>query len=141
VLNDNADMVSVCEARGLGGINKGPLAMGLLSGKYQNGLTVGAGDIRSKAPDWLRYFSNGAAVPEWAARVDAVRDVLTSGGRTMSQGALAWLWARSPNLVPIPGIRTVAQATENAGALSAGPLSPAEFGQIQSILGADASRS
>ena len=57
------------------------------------------------------------------------------------QGALGWLLARSPRTVPIPGLRTVAQADENAGALSAGPLSPAEFGQVRSILGADASMS
>jgi aryl-alcohol dehydrogenase-like predicted oxidoreductase len=68
--------------------------------------------------------------------VESVREVLTSGGRSMSQGALAWLWARSPKLVPIPGIRTVAQATENAGALGFGPLSPAEFASVQSILAA-----
>ncbi len=37
----------------------------------------------------------------------AVSDVLTSGGRTLAQGALAWLWARSPRTVPIPGFRSV----------------------------------
>jgi hypothetical protein len=35
----------------------------------------------------------------------------------------------------------VAQATENAGALSFGPLSSTEFAQISAILGADASMS
>jgi aryl-alcohol dehydrogenase-like predicted oxidoreductase len=67
-------------------------------------------------------------------RIQAIRDVLTSGGRTMAQGALAWLWARSPQMVPIPGIRTVSQAAENAGALAFGPMSDAEFAQIESIL-------
>ncbi|WP_020519024.1 aldo/keto reductase [Catelliglobosispora koreensis] len=134
VLNENAEMVTLCETDDLGGINKGPLAMGLLSGKYQTGLAVGQHDIRGKAPEWLRYFDNGVAVPEWAAKVDAVRDILTSSGRTMSQGALAWLWARSPKLIPIPGIRTVSQAAENAGALSYGPLTEQEFAQVQSIL-------
>jgi aryl-alcohol dehydrogenase-like predicted oxidoreductase len=134
VLRDNAAMVALCETANLGGINRGPLAMGLLSGKYQAGASVGADDIRGMAPAWLTYFDNGVAAPDWARRVDAIRDVLTSGGRTMSQGALAWLWARSPQMVPIPGIRTVAQAAENAGALAFGPLSDAEFGQIEAIL-------
>src|SRR5690242_7560142 len=134
VLRDNAAMVRLCETANLGGINRGPLAMGLLSGKYQTGASVGADDIRGVAPEWLTYFDNGVAAPEWARRVDAIRDVLTSNGRTMSQGALAWLWARSPRMVPIPGIRTVAQATENAGALAFGPMSNAEFMEIESIL-------
>jgi len=141
VLNDNPEMVRVCEDRNLGGVIRGPLAMGLLSGKYQDGLAVGADDVRGRAPEWLRYFTDGVATPEWKARVDAVRDVLTSGGRTMSQGALGWLWARSPRLVPIPGTRTVAQAVENAGALSFGPLPAAEFAQVQALLRGDAALS
>jgi len=50
--------------------------------------------------------------------VRAIRRALDlgGGGRTLAQGALAWLWARSPRTVPIPGFRTVAQAEENAGA-------------------------
>jgi aryl-alcohol dehydrogenase-like predicted oxidoreductase len=134
VLRDNAAMVALCGTADLGGIARGPLAMGLLSGKYQTGTAVGVDDIRGRAPEWLTYFDNGVAHPDWARRVDAIRDVLTSGGRTMSQGALAWLWARSPQLVPIPGIRTVSQAVENAGALAFGPLSDTEFGQLESIL-------
>ncbi|MFD0331555.1 aldo/keto reductase [Streptacidiphilus monticola] len=56
--------------------------------------------------------------------MDAVRDVLTSGGRTLAQGALAWLLARSPAGIPIPGCRTVAQVEENLGVLASGPLTP-----------------
>ncbi|GIG63332.1 aldo/keto reductase [Longispora fulva] len=134
VLRDNAAMVALCKSADLGGINRGPLAMGLLSGKYHTGAAIGADDVRGRTPDWLTYFDDGVANPEWARRVDAIRDILTSGGRTMPQGALAWLWARSPNMIPIPGIRTVAQAAENAGALAFGPMSTAEFGQIESLL-------
>ncbi|MEV6522378.1 aldo/keto reductase [Longispora sp. NPDC051575] len=140
VLRDNAAMVALCEAADLGGVNRGPLAMGLLSGKYQAGAAVGADDIRGRAPEWLTYFADGVAAPDWARRVDAIRDLLTSGGRTMSQGALAWLWARSPRLIPIPGIRTVAQATENAGALAHGPMGGAEFAQIEALLRPDDGR-
>ena len=73
--------------------------------------------------------------PEWLARVDAVREVLTSDGRTLVQGALGWLWARSPRTVPIPGCRTVAQVEENAGALERGPLTAEQVAQIASLLG------
>jgi aryl-alcohol dehydrogenase-like predicted oxidoreductase len=42
--------------------------------------------------------------------IEAVRDVLTTEGRTVVQGALAWLWARSERLLPTPGFRTMEQA-------------------------------
>ena len=60
---------------------------------------------------------------------------MTSNGRTMVQGAIAWLWGRSETTIPIPGIKTAAQADENAGAMQFGPLTPAQMAEIDSILG------
>ncbi len=135
VLQDRPAMFAVCESLGLASINRGPLAMGLLSGKYHDGRTLPANDVRSQPLPWMTYFQNAAGSPEWLARVDSVRDVLTSGGRTLAQGALAWLWARSPAAIPIPGFRTVEQVEENAGALALGPLSANEFAQVQQLMG------
>jgi aryl-alcohol dehydrogenase-like predicted oxidoreductase len=61
--------------------------------------------------------------------------VLTTEGRTLAQGALAWIWARSPRTVPIPGFKTVAQVEENCGALDAGPLTVDQLVEIDGILG------
>jgi aryl-alcohol dehydrogenase-like predicted oxidoreductase len=66
---------------------------------------------------------------------DAIVEILTSGGRTVAQGALAWNWGRSLLTIPIPGFRTVAQVKENAGAMAFGPLAPEQMAQIESILG------
>jgi len=118
-------MIDVVETNGLISINRGPLAMGLLTGKFTPDKTIGAKDVRGAALEWMVYFKDGRIAPEFAARLDAVRSLLTSDGRTLTQGALAWLWARSPRTLPIPGFRTVAQVEENAGALEKGPL-PAE---------------
>ncbi|MCQ4210270.1 MULTISPECIES: aldo/keto reductase [Streptomyces] len=136
VLQDAPELLALCEESGLASINRSPLAMGLLGGGYGAGRAPAAGDIRSAPPAWLPGFAaGGGAEPDWLARVDSLRSVLTSGGRTPAQGALAWLWARSPRTVPIPGFRTVAQAEENAGALAHGPLTPAELAQVEVILG------
>ena len=62
-----------------------------------------------------------------------MREVLTSGGRTMAQGALAYIWALDDRVMPIPGFRTVAQALDNAGAMEFGPLTAQELAQIQTI--------
>ena len=101
VLADAPDMLAVCDAFDLASVNRGPLAMGLLTGKYGAADQVPGDDVRANAP-WMRYFSGGRPAPDWLARLDAVRDVLTSGGRTLAQGALGWLLARSPRTVPDP---------------------------------------
>jgi aryl-alcohol dehydrogenase-like predicted oxidoreductase len=136
VLDDNPAVIAVCEKYNLAAINRGPLAMGLLTGKYTGGVKPSADDVRGeKSPEWMRYFKNGQPNPEFVQKIDAVRAILTSGGRTLSQGALAWLWARSPKTIPIPGFRTVAQVTENCGAISFGPLTGDQFQEIERILG------
>ncbi len=134
LLHDAAEVIAVCEAHDQASIARGPLAMGLLSGKYHDGRSVGAQDVRSMGYEWMTYFTDGAGNQEFLAKIDDVRDILTSGGRTMAQGALAWLLARSPATIPIPGCRTVAQAEENLGTIECGPLSAAEFGQVEAIL-------
>jgi aryl-alcohol dehydrogenase-like predicted oxidoreductase len=133
VLHDAPDMLALCAERNIASINRTPLAMGLLTGKYATA-NVTAGDIRATPPAWLRYFVAGAASPDWLARTEAIRDVLTSDGRTLAQGALAWLWARSPHTIPIPGIRTREQAEQNAGAMHAGPLSPQQLDAVRTLL-------
>jgi len=135
VLRDAPGMIEVCEALELGGIIRGPLAMGLLSGKYHDGRGVGERDVRGQGLEWMTYFgADGRGAPEWLAAVDDIREILTSGGRTLIQGALAWLWARSEATVPIPGFRTERQVNEIVGALEYGPLSAEEFAEVEKRL-------
>ncbi|WP_406259381.1 aldo/keto reductase [Streptomyces chartreusis] len=134
VLQDAPEMFALCEELGLASINRSPLAMGLLTGGRRSGQALEAGDIRSRPPEWLQGFEADGADPRWLARVDALKDVLTSGGRTLGQGALAWLWARSPRAVPIPGFRSVAQAEQNAGALEKGALTGEQLAEVDRIL-------
>jgi aryl-alcohol dehydrogenase-like predicted oxidoreductase len=136
VLQDAPELLALCAESNLASVNRSPLAMGLLTGKRAAGQALEAGDIRSAPPAWLPGFTAATgADPAWLARVDALRSVLTSSGRTLAQGALAWLWARSPHTVPIPGFRTVAQAEENAAAIIKGPLTPDQLTEIDGILG------
>ena len=135
VFEDAPAMLVVCRAHDLASINRGPLAMGFLSGKFTAESRLAADDIRSRPPDWLRYFAaGGGAAPDWTATLAALRDVLTSGGRTPVQGALAWIWARDARTIPIPGARTADQVRENAAAMDAGPLSPNQMSEIDAIL-------
>jgi aryl-alcohol dehydrogenase-like predicted oxidoreductase len=135
VLEDAPEMLALCAVQGLASVNRSPLAMGLLAGRYDETTRFDPQDLRAHRIGWMEYFVDGRPDPRWLARVEAVREILTSGGRTLAQGAVAWIWARSPATVPVPGIRTVAQVEDNAGALARGPLTAAELLQIQDILG------
>lgn len=122
VLEPADQMIALAEQMDLISINRGPLAMGFLSGKFKPGDRLAADDVRSADFDWLKYFRDGAVDAGFSRRLNAIRDLLQTDGRTLTQGALAWLWARSPSTLPIPGFRTVRQVEENAGALEKGPL-------------------
>ena len=138
VLDDNPDVIAICERHNLAAINRGPLAMGLLTGKYSAETKPAADDVRGeKSPEWMKYFVNGKPNSEWLGKRDAIGEILTSGGRTLAQGALAWLWARSPQTIPIPGFRTVKQVEENSAAMAFGPLPPQQMCEIDQLLGRD----
>ena len=75
-------------------------------------------------------FDQGNARAEWLERVKKIREALTRDGRTLTQGALGWIWARSPATIPIPGFRTVKQVEENVGALQFDPLPETVMNEI-----------
>jgi aryl-alcohol dehydrogenase-like predicted oxidoreductase len=135
VLSDAADLLRLCDEHDLASLVRTPLAMGLLSGKFTSDARLPADDVRGAGHEWVRYFEDGRPKPEFLHRLAEVREVLTSGGRTLAQGALAWIWARSDRTVPIPGFKSVAQVEENAGAMAHGPLSPAELAEVERLLG------
>jgi len=135
VLDDNPATVAVCEKHDLAAINRGPLAMGILTAKYHADMELPLDDVRGrKSPEWMGYFKAGKPNRDFLKMRDDIVDVLTSGGRTVSQGALAWLWGRSEKTLPIPGFRTVSQVEENAAAMTFGPLTADQMEQIEEII-------
>ncbi|MBO3746202.1 aldo/keto reductase [Streptosporangiaceae bacterium NEAU-GS5] len=134
VLEGDRDLVAACARMGLACVVRGPLAMGLLGGKYGEGSAISADDVRGSGQGWVAMFRDGRPTADGLRRLAAIRDVLTSDGRTLAQGALGWLWAVGENTVPIPGFKGMRQAEENAGALAYGPLSPDQVAQVGSLL-------
>ena len=129
VINDAPEVLAVCDEFGLASINRSPLMRGVMTGKYTLDAKFPSNDVRERD-----YFLRDWLTPT-LDKLDAIRQILTSGGRTLAQGALAWIWARSPRTIPIPGIRNVAQATENAHAMQFGPLSDGQMKEIEQLLG------
>jgi aryl-alcohol dehydrogenase-like predicted oxidoreductase len=127
-MDDNPEMRRLCADYNLGGINKDPLNRGVLTGKFTRETSMPADDIRSRTD-----FSD-QRVARRLETVQALREVLTSNGRSMAQGALAFIWGLDERMVPIPGFKTVQQVKDNAGALEFGPLTPAQIYQVQEIV-------
>ena len=135
VMNPFPASLPVCEEFGLASINRGPLGMGLLTGKYTaSSDRLGPDDVRGKAPSWMVLFKDGRATDDALSKLAAVKSILTRDGRTLAQGALGWLWARSELTIPIPGFRTVAQVEENAEALALGALPAAAAEEAAKII-------
>lgn len=128
VFEGSAATLEVCEANGLASVNRGPLAQGLLTGKFTPASTLPADDVRH---GWdLRHGEQARRL----AKLGEIREVLMASKRTLAQGAVGWLWARSDVTVPIPGFKTAAQVEENAGALEIGPLSQEQMEELQELM-------
>jgi len=128
IFDGNAETLAVCEAANLASLNRGPLAMGLLTGKFSADSTIPENDVR------FGWDFRAGTQAERLQKLDALRDVLTQDGRTLAQAALGWLWARSGQTVPIPGFKTVAQVEENAAALRCGPLTQQQMTEIGRLM-------
>jgi aryl-alcohol dehydrogenase-like predicted oxidoreductase len=108
--------------------------MGFLSGKFDIGSQLPTDDVRGSGHTWVAYFTDGKPRQEFLDKLTAVREILASNGRTLVQGALAWLWARSEQTIPIPGFKTVQQVEENARAMQFGPLTANQMREIEALL-------
>ena len=135
VLMDAPNMQQVVHDNDLYALIRSPLAMGLLSGKYTIDSSLPKGDIRTNNQDWTKYYIDGKPNPEYIERFNAVRELIQTDGRTAVQGALAWLWAKHPQNIPIPGARTVEQIEGLAAALSFGALPTAVMDEVDALVG------
>lgn len=128
ILEGNLETLAVCEDNNLASVNRGPLAMGILTGKFNPDSKIPANDVRH------RWDLKHGPQADYFKKLDAIRDILTSDGRTLAQGALAWLWAKSEKTIPIPGFKTVKQIEENTKAMQHGPLTEPQMKQIEELL-------
>ena len=138
VFSGNMDIVQLCEEKNLASINRTCLAMGLLSGKFNADTKFPKDDVRSVMhmfkDDVHTFFEESGPSKVLLDKLASIREILQSNGRTLTQGALAWIWGKSPNTIPIPGFKTVKQVEENAGALEFGPLNKEQMAEIDSLL-------
>jgi len=105
------EVIPLCEELGIGFVPWSPLGVGFLTGAIDKNTRFADGDIRKIegrfSPENLPHnLELVALVQEWARRKQA----------TSAQIALAWLLARKPWIVPIPGTTQTAHMLDNIGA-------------------------
>jgi aryl-alcohol dehydrogenase-like predicted oxidoreductase len=110
------EVLQVCEELGIGFVPWSPLGMGYLTGKVTPSTTLHpTADLRvtAKFPRFTK---------EAIAHNRPIVDLLAAVGKrkeaTSGQIALAWLMAKKPWIVPIPGTTSVAHMKENMGAIN-----------------------
>jgi len=118
------DLLDVLGKEGVGCITFSPLAQGLLTDRYLNGIPAGSRASQSGS------FSKDLLTDETLAKVRALNQIAQRRGQTLAQMALAWT-LRDPRVTStLVGASSVAQLEQNVGAIDKLQFSADELREI-----------
>jgi aryl-alcohol dehydrogenase-like predicted oxidoreductase len=118
------EVLPALEELGIGFVPFSPLGRGFLTGKIDENITFDNSDFRNNLP---RFTPEARKANQ--ALVDLLRRIGEGKKATPAQISLAWLLARKPWIVPIPGTTKLPRLEENIGAAAVG-LTPDDLGEI-----------
>jgi len=104
------EVLPVCEELGIGFVAWSPLGMGYLTGKIKSDHKFDKTDLRFSAT--FPRFTKEAIIANQPI-VDILQAMADKKGATPGQIDLAWLLARKPFIVPIPGTTNISHQQEN----------------------------
>jgi aryl-alcohol dehydrogenase-like predicted oxidoreductase len=107
------ELLPTLEELGIGLVPFSPLGKGFLTGQIDESTTFDSSDFRNIVP---RFTPEARKANQ--AVVDLLRAIGERKNATPAQIALAWLLARKPWIVPIPGTTKPSRLEENIGAAS-----------------------
>ena len=105
------EVLPTLEELGIGFVPFSPLGKGFLTGAITETTTFDSSDFRNVVP---RFTPEARRVNQ--ALVDRLREIAAQKQATPAQIAIAWLLARKPWIVPIPGTTKLHRLEENIGA-------------------------
>ncbi|GAA1681002.1 aldo/keto reductase [Glycomyces endophyticus] len=120
------EILPLLEELGIGLVPYSPLGKGFLTGAITADTEFTEGDVRGTIP---RFEAEAREANR--ALVDLLADIAADKGASTAQIALAWLLARRPWIVPIPGTRRPERLAENLGAADV-DLTAADLDRIRS---------
>jgi aryl-alcohol dehydrogenase-like predicted oxidoreductase len=104
-------VLATCAELGIGFVPWSPVGQAFLTGKIDTSTKFDKADFRGTFPRFLpENLPKNMPIIEW------LEGFAKKKGATPSQISLAWLLAKGPNIVPIPGTRNEAHLMENLGA-------------------------
>jgi aryl-alcohol dehydrogenase-like predicted oxidoreductase len=120
------EVIPVLEELGIGFVTYSPLGKGFLTGKIDGNAKFDSSDFRSNLP---RFTPEALKANQ--ALIDLIGKIGERKQATVAQIALAWLLARKPWIVPIPGTTKLNRLDENIEALSV-ELAPDDLRELDS---------
>jgi aryl-alcohol dehydrogenase-like predicted oxidoreductase len=123
-----AAVLPACRELEVGFLAYSPLGRGLLTGRYRTRADFGPDDYRQLTP----RFQDGNFEANVSLALRAA-EVAKTKGCTPAQLALAWLLAKGPDIVPIPGTKSRKRLEENAAGASI-QLSAAEITRLEAAV-------
>lgn len=122
------EILPTLEELGIGLVPYSPLGRGYLTGKIDESTTFAENDIRSRNPRFTpEAIKANRVVVELLERIGAEKSA------TPAQIALAWLLAKKPWIVPIPGSRRLERLDENNGAVNI-ELTSSDISEIENAM-------
>ena len=120
------EVLATLEELGIGFVPFSPLGKGFLTGTIDQNTTFEGADIRNTIP---RFQAENREANH--ALVELLGEIAARKGASTAQIALAWLLARKPWIVPIPGTRKPHRLEENMGAADV-ELTASDMAEIES---------
>jgi aryl-alcohol dehydrogenase-like predicted oxidoreductase len=124
------ELLSTLEALGIGFVPYSPLGRGFLTGKMDENTRLDSTDFRNNLP---RFTPQNRKANQ--ALVSLIGKIAEQKKATPAQIALAWLLAKKPWIVPIPGTTKLHRLEENLGTQLI-KLTPEDIRQIESAASA-----
>jgi aryl-alcohol dehydrogenase-like predicted oxidoreductase len=105
------EVVPLCRELGISVVPYSPLGRGVLTGTVTSRADLAENDYRRTIP----RLADGSLDANLTT-LDIVREIGTAHDATPGQVSLAWLLAKAPDVLPIPGTRRIAYLEQNAAA-------------------------
>ena len=121
------EIVPTCRELGIGLVPFSPLGRGFLTGSITSVDDLSERDMRRNQ---ARF--RGDAFDANLESVETVRAIADAHGVRPGQVALAWLLAKGPDVVPIPGTKRIAYVDENVGAAGVA-LTPDDITRLDAV--------
>jgi L-glyceraldehyde 3-phosphate reductase len=123
-------LTDVLKEEGVGSIVFSPLAQGVLTNKYLNGIPA---DSRAARPE-LIYLNNKDITPEKIQKVQALNQIAESRGQSLAQMAIAWTLNNNAVTTCLIGASRPAQIDDSVTALNNLSFSKEELAKIEAII-------